>query len=179
MGIGVTTNKILISLSDPLAWLGGIFIGIITYLVQPGAAFYGLWIVVACDLVSRIVTESVNHEGFVKAVKEGHIRSDKAMQGTFVKIIAYFIMCVIAAQATKVIPYDTASELVANIIYSILFFVELLSIAENFLEAGVTEFSWLKRFSQNKLEKICEETTTTTNTTTTSSKSSQTGAPPL
>lgn len=151
--------------------------GVFTYLVQPGAAFFGLWVVVACDLVSRIVTESVNHGGFVKAIKEGHIRSDKAMQGTFVKIIAYFVMCVIAAQATKIIPYDTASELVANIIYSILFFVELLSIAENFLEAGVTEFSWLKRFSQNKLEKICEETTTTT--TTTSSKSSQTGVPPL
>jgi len=150
-------GKITTSLSDPLAWFWGCFIGVVTYLVQPGAAFYGLWIVVACDLASRILTESVNHGGMIKAIKEGHIRSDKAMQGTFIKIIAYFIMCVIAAQATRIIPYATASGLVANIIYSVLFFVEVLSIAENFIEAGVEEFRWFKRFSQKKLKDICDD----------------------
>ena len=156
-GIGVTLNKITTSLSDPLAWLGGILLGGITYLVQPGAAFFGLWIVVACDLVSRVVTESVNHGGLINAIKEGHVRSDKAMQGTSVKIIAYFIMCVLAAQATKIIPYETASGLVSNVIYSILFFVEVLSIAENFMEAGVQEFGWLARFSKKKLEGIVDD----------------------
>ena len=156
-GIGVTFGKITTSLTDPLAWLGGIFIGVITYLVQPGAAFFALWIVVACDLVSRIMTESVNHGGLFKAIKEGHIRSDKAMQGTSVKIVAYFIMCVLAAQATKIIPYETASGLVANIIYSVLFFVETLSIAENFIEAGVEEFQWFKRFSNKKLKEMCDD----------------------
>ncbi len=159
-GIGVTFGKISTALSDPLAWLGGSFIGVITYLVEPGAAFYGLWIVVACDLVSRILTESVNHGGFFKAIKEGHIRSDKAMQGTFVKIIAYFIMCVLAAQASKIIPYDTASGLIANIIYSVLFFVETLSIAENFIEAGVEEFQWFKKFANKKLKETCEDDNT-------------------
>lgn len=158
----MTLSKITVSLSDPLAWLGGCFIGVITYLVQPGAAFCGLWIVVACDLASRILTESVNHGGLIRAVKDGHIRSDKAMQGTFIKIIAYFIMCVIAAQSTRIIPYATASELVANIIYSVLFFVEVLSIAENFIEAGVEEFQWFKRFSQKKLKDICDDGETVT-----------------
>jgi len=156
-GIGVTTNKIIVALSDPLAWLGGFLIGVVSYLVEPGAAFYGLWIVVACDLVSRIITESVNHGGLFTAIREGHIRSDKAMQGTFIKIIAYFIMCVIAAQATRIIPYETASGLVSNIIYSVMFFVEVLSIAENFIEAGVEEFSWLARFSKKKLKDIVDD----------------------
>jgi hypothetical protein len=153
----VTFGKITTSLSDPLAWLGGIFIGVVTYLVQPGAAFYALWVVVACDLVSRILTESVNHGGLFRAIKDGHIRSDKAMQGTFIKILAYFIMCVIAAQATRIIPYETASGLVSNIIYSVLFFVELLSIAENFIEAGIEQFKWLERFSKKKLKGICDD----------------------
>jgi len=113
--------------------------------------------VVVCDLVSRILTESVNHGGLFSCIKDGHIRSDKAMQGTFIKIIAYFIMCVIAAQATRIIPYETASGLVANIIYSVLFFVELLSIAENFIEAGIEQFKWLERFSKNKLKEVCGE----------------------
>lgn len=153
----MTFGKITTSLSDPLAWLWGSFIGVVTYLVQPGAAFFGLWVVVACDLVSRVLTESVNHGGMYKAIKEGHIRSDKAMQGTSVKICAYFIMCVLAAQATRIIPYETASGLVANIIYSVLFFVETLSIAENFIEAGVEEFQWFKRFSNKKLKEMCDD----------------------
>jgi len=157
VGIGVTFGKITTSLSDPLAWLWGFFIGVVTYLVQPGAAFYALWVVVVCDLVSRILTESVNHGGLFRAIKDGHIRSDKAMQGTFIKILAYFIMCVIAAQATRIIPYETASGLVANIIYSVLFFVELLSIAENFIEAGIEQFKWLERFSKKKLKEVCDD----------------------
>ena len=71
--------------------------------------------------------------------------------------MAYFIMCVLAAQAGKIIPYDTASGLIANIIYSVLFFVETLSIAENFIEAGVEEFQWFKRFSNKKLKEMCED----------------------
>lgn len=156
-GIGVTFAKIGSSLIEPCNWVFGCLIGILTYLVAPGAAFYALWVVVACDLASRIMTESVNHGGFWKALKDGHIRSDKAMQGTSIKIVAYFIMCVLAAQATRMIPYETASELIANIIYSVLFFVELLSIAENFMEAGIEEFNWLKRFSNKKLKEICGE----------------------
>lgn len=156
-GTGITLNKISTALSDPLAWLAGFIIGVLTYLVQPGAAFYALWIVVACDLVSRIVTESVNHGGLIAAIKGGHIRSDKALQGTSIKIVAYLIMCVLAAQATRIIPYETASGLVANVIYSVLFFVETLSIAENFIEAGVEEFRWFKMFSNKKLKEMCDD----------------------
>jgi len=64
---------------------------------------------------------------------------------------------VIAAQAAKIVPYEVISGLIANIIYSVLFFVELLSIAENFIEAGVEEFQWFKRFSKNKLKEVCGE----------------------
>lgn len=150
-------HKISAALSDPIAWLGGFLVGVITFLVQPGAAFYALWVVVACDLASRIVTEAVNHGGLISAIKGGHIRSDKALSGTGVKIIAYLIMCIIAAQAAKIIPYEAAGILIANVIYSVLFFVETLSIAENFLEAGIDEFMWFKRFSNKKLKEICDD----------------------
>lgn len=143
--------------SNHLAWLGGFFMGVITYLVEPGSPFYGLWIVVALDFISRLITESVNHSGFKNAVKEKCITSGHAIRGAIVKIIAYFTMCVIAAQSKYVFPYDAAADLFANIVYSILFFVEVLSIAENFLEAGVEEFSWLARFSKKKLEKMVED----------------------
>lgn len=157
VGIGVTLNKITVSLSDPLAWLAGSFIGVATYLVEPGVAFGALWVVVACDLVSRIITESINHGGFWQALKGKHIRSDMAAQGTLIKMVAYFIMCIIATQGSRIIPYEVIGGLIANIIYSVLFFIELMSITENFLEAGVEEFSWLKRFSNKKLKEICDD----------------------
>ena len=148
-------NITLCVLFVPLAWLGGFLVGAFTYLVGPGPAFYALWIAVACDLLSRLITESVNHGGFFKAIKEGHIQSDKALRGAKLKIPAYFFMCVFAAQIEK-FPYEYA-YLASSVIYGIFFFVELESTCENFLEAGVEEFSWIKRFSRRKLEKIVEE----------------------
>ena len=155
-GIIVTFGKIVSNaLTNPLAWLVGFLAGAFTYLVGPGPAFYALWIAVACDLLSRLITESVNHGGFFKAIKEGHIQSDKAFRGAKLKIPAYFFMCVFAAQIEK-FPYEYA-YLASSVIYGIFFFVELESTCENFLEAGIEEFAWLKRFSKRKLEKIVEE----------------------
>jgi len=59
--VGVTFGKITSSLSDPLAWLGGFSIGVITYLVQPGASFFALWVVVACDLVIQATIDFLSH----------------------------------------------------------------------------------------------------------------------
>lgn len=129
--------------------------GTFTYLVGPGPAFYALWIAVACDLISRVMCESVNHGGFIKAIKEGHVRSDKALSGAKLKIPAYFFMCIFACQIEK-FPYEYA-YVASSVIYGIFFFVELESTCENFLEAGVEEFSWLRRFTKRKLEQIVEE----------------------
>ena len=144
-------------IAEPAAWVLGCIVGIITFLVEPGAAFFALWIVVVLDLISRLIAESVNHEGFFNAVKNSHIQSDKVLRGTAVKITAYFFMCVIAVQSAYIFPWQTAAELFGNIVYSILFFVEVLSIAENFTEAGVKEFNWLRRFTKRKLEQIVED----------------------
>jgi len=144
------------ALSNPLAWLAGFGLAVLGYLLgEPGAAFYALWTAVAMDLLSRLISESVQHGGFWKAIREGHIQSDKALAGAKVKIPAYFIMCVFAAQITR-FPYEYA-YVASSIIYGIFFFVELESTCENFIEAGVEEFSWLKRFSKRKLEQMVED----------------------
>lgn len=162
-GAITTFGRIAVNaLSDPLAWLGGFFIGAISYLIGPGPAFYALWIAVACDLLSRLICESVNHGGFWRAIKEGHIQSDKALSGAKIKIPAYFIMCVFAYQIEK-FPYDY-TYVASSVVYGIFFFVELESTCENFLEAGVEEFAWLKRFSRKKLEKIVDDGVAVTET---------------
>jgi hypothetical protein len=54
-----TINRIY---SNHAAQVGGIFIGLITYLVEPTAAFYALWIAVVLDLVSRLFAEAKNQK---------------------------------------------------------------------------------------------------------------------
>ena len=156
--VGVTILKgVFEPLLNPLALLGGLFMGFITYLIEPGAALFALCFVVLCDIVSRLFAEAAKHDGFFKAIKSGHIQSSKAFKGSAIKIVAYFIMCCIAAQSKYILPYETASELLSNVIYSILFFVEVLSITENFIDAGVEEFNWIRRFTKRKLEKIVDD----------------------
>lgn len=169
MNVWVTFGEMIsTALTNPLAWLGGIFMAALAYLIgEPGAAFYALWIAVAMDLLSRLISESVQHDGFFKAIKEGHIQSDKALAGAKIKIPAYFIMCIFAAQITR-FPYEYA-YVASSVIYGIFFFVELESTCENFIEAGVEEFAWLKRFSKRKLEQIVEDGEAPSSTTTSSS----------
>ncbi|MFA7078265.1 MAG: phage holin family protein [Syntrophomonas sp.] len=152
---GSTFTKIF---TNHLAQLGGLLLGALCYLVDPGAPLYALWIVLVLDLLSRLFAEAKNHGGMYQAFVGGHIRSDAMFRGTAVKIVAYFCMCVVAAQARYVFGYDAAAQLFGSIVYSILFLVELWSMAENFREAGVETFAWISLFSKRKLENLCDGT---------------------
>lgn len=151
---GSTFSRIL---ENHAAQVGGFFVGIITYLVEPSATLYALWIAVALDLISRLFTEAKNHGGLVEAARDGHIKSDKMFRGTAVKITAYFFMCVLAAQAQYIFHYEAPSEMFGTIIYSILFLVEVWSIAENFEEAGVEAFSFITRLSRRKIRDLVDD----------------------
>lgn len=148
-----TYSKIL---SNHLAQLGGFLMGAICFLLDPGAPLYALWIAVVLDLISRIFAEAKKHGGLGKAVKQGHIRSHAIFQGTAVKIVAYFFMCIMAAQAQHVFGYQAAAQCFASVVYSILFLVEVGSMGENFREAGVSSFAWISLFSKKKLETLCD-----------------------
>ena len=140
-----------------IAQVGGFFVAAFVFLVgQPTAAFYALWVAVILDLISRLFAESKNHGGFIRAVKERHIQSDKIFRGTAVKIVAYFFMCVLAHQSTYICQYDAPAAFFGTVVYSILFLVEVWSITENFQEAGVKSFSWISKFSKKRLEQIVD-----------------------
>ena len=60
-----TIGKIGDALANPLAWLVGAVLALLGYLIgEPGAAFYALWTAVAMDLLSRLMSESVQHGGY-------------------------------------------------------------------------------------------------------------------
>lgn len=147
-GMGLTIisgvfTQIYSKLCDFTAWLGGFLVAALCWLLDPDIAFYGLWIMVALDFISRQVAEKVNR----RPTKSSDMR-----QG-IVKIMAYLSVCVMVSVLKKV----TGLTEPALVIYCIFIFWEMKSISENWAEAGVTGFSWLAKFSKKKLEQICED----------------------
>jgi len=137
-------------------WLWGTVLGIITYLVEPTAAFYALWIAVFLDLVSKVVALAVKHGGLIRATKLKVIDSHTMFYRAFLKVLAYFSMTVLAHQSKAIVGVESVSIAFSTIIYCILFLVEVYSIIENFVEAGVEDLRLLLiRFKREK-EKIIE-----------------------
>lgn len=137
------------------AQVGGIILGILTYLVEPTAAFYALWIAVAMDLVTRIAAQSVKHGGLIEATRKCQVSSRKMFHGTAIKITSYFFMLVIANQSKYIVEIEAVPIIFSTIIYSILFLVEVHSIIENLIDAGAEDLRpLLLRFQKEKEKAI-------------------------
>jgi phage-related holin len=132
-------------------WLGGLLIGLFAYLVQPSAAFYALWIAVALDFMTKLVELSYGCGGYLKAIQTQRINSKTMFQKAFVKIIAYFVLTVVAYQSKFITTLEAVPILFSTIIYSILFLVEVHSIIENMIGAGCDDLRpLLMRFEKEK-----------------------------
>lgn len=155
-GLGVTSAKIFNSLSDPMAWLGGIILGGISYLIHPGATFYALWITVFLDIFSRWYAIGCQEGGLIKAWKSHAINSSKLWAGTAPKVVAYFCFVILANIAQYAVLHPAgAGVYLGDVFYTVMFLVEVKSIAENFGDAGVEAMAWVHRLSDKKLKEVC------------------------
>ncbi|MBS3984320.1 MAG: phage holin family protein [Selenomonadales bacterium] len=113
------------------------------YLVEPDAAFLAVLIAVLLDLITKLVSIVVNYGGVTAAMRGGYLSSQKAFTGTFVKLIAYFTLGILAAQVQHIANLEVASALSKTVVFSFLFTVESVSILENLVAAGLTELKVL------------------------------------
>lgn len=131
--------------------LWGLLLGVLTYLVDPTAAFYALWVAVLFDLLTKIVALAVKNGGLVRATRERIINSHTMFYRTFIKVLAYFTMTVLAHQSKAIVAIEAVPIIFSTIIYSILFLVEVHSIIENLIEAGAEDLKpLLMRFEREK-----------------------------
>jgi len=113
------------------------------YLVEPDAAFLAVLIAVLLDLITKLVSIVVNHGGVTAAIRSGHLSSHKAFTGTLVKLIAYFALGILCVQVQHIANLEIASVLSKTVVFGFLFTVESVSILENLVAAGLTEFGVL------------------------------------
>lgn len=110
------------------------------YLVEPDAAFLAVLIAVLLDFITKLVSIVVNHGGVTAAIRGGYLSSHKAFTGTLVKLIAYFALGILCVQVQHIANLEIASALSKTVVFGFLFTVESVSILENLVEAGLTEF---------------------------------------
>ena len=110
------------------------------YLVEPDAAFLAVLIAVLLDFITKLVSIVVNHGGVTAAIRGGYLSSHKAFTGTLVKLIAYFALGILCVQVQYIANLEIASALSKTVVFGFLFTVESVSILENLVAAGLTEF---------------------------------------
>ncbi len=113
------------------------------YLAEPDAAFLAVLIAVLLDLVTKLVSIVVSSGGVTAAIRGGHLSSQRAFMGTFVKLIAYFSLGILTAQVQHIANLEIASVLSKTVVFSFLFTVEAVSILENLVAAGLTDLKVL------------------------------------
>lgn len=138
-----------------IVWFWSTAVGWLLYLVGgPTASLGALLLVMVCDLVSRLLAESVHAGGFFIAIKARYIRSKSMFRGTAVKIVAYYILAVVAHQLRRVTFIPQLSDVLSSVVYSFLIVVEAISIVENLAEAGLTGLQPLKRRFERERDKL-------------------------
>lgn len=110
------------------------------YLVEPDAAFLAVLIAVLLDFITKLVSIVVNHGGVTAAIRGEYLSSHKAFTGTLVKLIAYFALGILCVQVQYIANLEIASALSKTVVFGFLFTVESVSILENLVAAGLTEF---------------------------------------
>ncbi|MBT9152301.1 MAG: hypothetical protein DDT35_00515 [Firmicutes bacterium] len=109
------------------------------YLVEPDAAFLAVMIAVMLDLATKLVAIAAAQGGLVPAIATGELSSKKAFRGTFIKLVAYFVLGVLSAQVQHVVQTEVAAILSQTLVYGFLFAVESISILENLIAAGLPQ----------------------------------------
>lgn|GEM_PF-3480163 len=136
-------------------WVWGFLLGALTYLVEPTAAFYALWVAVFLDLITKVVALAAKNDGLIAATRMRVINSHTMFYRTFIKVLAYFTMTVLAHQSKAIVEIEAVPIIFSTIIYSILFLVEVYSIIENLIEAGAEDLRpLLLRFQKEKQKAI-------------------------
>jgi len=135
----------------------------LSYLIIPDRCFeawsIALWVSVSLDLLTRWFAIFVRSRGIWPAFKSKAFNSDTLFRKTALKVVAYLVIQILAGLSFRVIGVQQVNTVMAAVIYSFLFFRELISNIENLIEAGAEDLRpllfWIKKkekdvFCENK-----------------------------
>jgi len=140
----------------------GLIVGGLSYVLFPDQAFFtaacAVGAAILLDIITKYVALSSKAGGYMKAVRNQSISSNKLWDGTKIKLFSYLVVAILAGLSYRVVQLEQLSIFFATVIYSIIFLREAQSILENLCDAGA-DLRWLVVWTKKKQEQILESET--------------------
>ncbi len=104
------------------------------------------------DLVTKIYSLARQEHGLRRAIRNHRILSNKFAKGTTDKLLIFGVMLVICGFAYRITPIATLSTWFMQIVFTLMFLRDALSIIENLMDAGVSGLSIFKKIVKKKMD---------------------------
>ena len=147
------------AMAGAIAYLGA-FLGTCNYVLFPDKAILtsacAVGALIILDIITKYVALSHQAGGYMKAVRNCSISSNKLWDGTRIKLYSYLVVAILVGLSYRVVQLEQLSVFLASVVYSILFLREAQSVLENLCEAGA-DFRWLLRWTKNKQDQIFDQ----------------------
>ena len=122
--------------------------------ITASAAVLGM---MALDLLTKLYALSKQAGGLRKAFKQHKINSKSFAKGTMDKLIVFGVLLIICGCAYRISPIESLATWFMQVVFSLMFLRDTLSIIENLTDAGVGGLSLFKRIVKKKLNEYVDE----------------------
>ena len=146
-------NEVVVTLGIIWAWIVSFLFPTPLVATAAGAAL----IMMVLDLMTKIFALARQNGGLRRAFKCRKISSNKFARGTLDKLIIFGVMLVISGCAYNLMFIPEISTWFAQVIFTIMFLRDALSIIENLHDAGVQGLGLFKKVVKKKLDKYCDD----------------------
>lgn len=103
------------------------------------------------DLTTRLFALSRQSGGFRKAIKTKKINSTSFIKGTIDKLIVFIVMLILCGCAYRLVVISELAVWFTQIVFTLMFLRDLLSIIENLNDAGVGGLQLFKKAVKKKM----------------------------
>jgi len=172
---GLFENHVFVILGIIWATISSFLFPEEAYLTSAGAVL-GM---MALDLVTKLYSLARRNNGIKEAIRKRSINSCAFYKGTTDKLLVFGVMLVICGFAYRISQISSLSTWFMQIVFTLMFLRDVLSIIENLMDAGVGGLTIFKKVVKKKMDSYVDLDEVITNTTSTTDSSNDSDNPPI
>lgn len=146
-------NHILVCFAAIGAFLYSFFFPDTQYLYS-AIAVLGIMLL---DLLTKLYALNRQAGGLKKAVRSQQINSFSFFNGTMDKLFVFGVMMIICGFAYRLTVISSIAIWFTQAVYTLMFFRDILSIFENFRDAGIKDMGMFEKLVKKKMEQYMDE----------------------
>jgi len=146
--------------ADSLLFISGVGAFLYKFLFPETQYLYGagaVLVIMVLDLATKLFSLSRQGGGFRKSLADKKISSRAFARGTFDKVLVFGIMMIICGCAYRLTIIDAVALWFTQLVYTLMFLRDLLSILENLNDAGVGGLKIFEKAVKKKMGEYVDE----------------------